>query len=69
MGLFTLPWNGQNEYQQQINVLLSSSVFVFRLAENLTITYYCDPESKNQQKVAYPSLVLRLKIGDPGQHG
>ena len=29
----------------------------------------CDPASQNQQKVAWPSFVLWLEIGDQGQHG
>ena len=33
------------------------------------IVYNCDPASQNQQKVAWPSFVLWLEIGDQGQHG
>ena len=29
----------------------------------------CDPASQNQQKVAWPSFLLWLEIGDQGQHG
>ena len=29
----------------------------------------CDPASQNQQKVAWPSFVLWLEIGDQGQPG
>ena len=34
-----------------------------------SVIYICDPASQNQQKVAQPSFVLWLKIGDLGQHG
>ena len=34
-----------------------------------THTHICDPASQNQQKVARPSFVLWLEIGDQGQHG
>ena len=38
----------------------------FSSSQNLT---KCDPASQNQQKVAWPSFVLWLEIGDQGQHG
>ena len=41
------------------------------IADNnfLSKIFICDPASQNQQKVAWPSFVLWLEIGDQGQHG
>ena len=41
-------------------------ISVSKLHDEYTI---CDPASQNQQKVAWPSFVLWLEIGDQGQHG
>ena len=42
-------------------LIMVMSIFAFM--------FICDPASQNQQKVAWPSFVLWLEIGDQGQHG
>ena len=42
---------------------------MYSTISQFVITNICDPASQNQQKVAWPSFVLWLEIGDQGQHG
>ena len=57
----------------------TSNFFIITLRDRLRVSnerslegatcIICDPASQNQQKVAWPSFVLWLEIGDQGQHG
>ena len=62
-----------NSLNSQSTVRIKKKVYTFLKSPQLNFTKYfqeiCDPASQNQQKVAWPSFVLWLEIGDQGQHG
>ena len=55
-------------YVSKIALILAQFT-LFGETSHYMYMYICDPASQNQQKVAWPSFVLWLEIGDQGQHG